>query len=479
MRKILLTFSLSLIASFATQTAMGQDNPTVMTINGKTVELSEFVYSYKKNNGPDVLEQKTVKEYVDLFINYKLKVEAALDAKYDTLSSYNTEFRQYRDQQVLPTLINDADVEQESKKIYQDTKDRIGPDGLVLPQHILLMTGQNPSDSLMNAYKLRADSIYTAIGKGANFEELAKKYSQDPGTASRGGEIGWISRGQTLKAFDDAAFALKEGEVSKPVLTEVGYHIIKMKGRKQLEPYDSLRDDIMQFIEKRNLRKQIAQNRLKSIADAKGLTEQQVMDERADSIAAIDQDMKYLIQEYHDGLLLYEASTREVWDKAAKDEKGLTKFFKKNKKSYTWDEPRFKGIAYHTKDVADVEAVKKAVKGKKFNEWAQILRSTFNNDSVLRIRVEKGIFKKGDNGLVDKLEFGVADAKVKIVKDFTNDAVYGKMLKAPEEMSDVKALVVADYQEQLEEKWVEQLRKKYPVDVNWDLIDKLNITPNE
>ena len=263
----------------------------------------------------------------------------------------------------------------------------------MLPEHILLMTGQNPSDSLMNASKQRADSLYAVIQKGGDFEALAKQYSQDPGSAQRGGEIGWISKGQTLKGFEDAAFALKKGEVSQPVLTEVGYHIIKMKDKKQLEPYDSLRDDIYKFIERRNLRTQIAQNRLKAIAEAKGVSTEQVMDERADSISSIDPDMKYLIKEYHDGLLLYEASNREVWEKAAKDEAGLNKFFKKNKKKYAWEEPRFKGIAYHTKDIADVAAVKKAVKGKKFDEWAKVLRSTFNNDSVLRIRVEKGIFK--------------------------------------------------------------------------------------
>ena len=450
-----------------------QNDPTVMTINGKAIPQSEFVYSYKKNNGPDVIEQKTVKEYVDLFINYKLKVEAALDEHYDTLTSYNKEFRQYRDQQVLPTLINDGDVELEARKIYDEYKERVGPDGLVLPQHILLMTGQNPSDSLMAASKQRADSLYTELKKGADFEALAKQYSQDPGSASRGGEIGWISKGQTLKAFEDAAFALKKGEMSQPVLSEVGYHIVKMKDRKQLDPYDTLRADIMKFIERRNLRQQIARNRLKAIAEQKQETEQQVMDARADSISALDQNMKYLIQEYHDGLLLYEASNRAVWDKAAKDEAGLLKFFKKNKKKYAWDEPRFKGIAYNTREASDIKAVQKAVKGKKFDDWAQILRTTFNNDSVLRIRVSKGIFKKGDNGLVDKMEFGVANAKVKEIKGFPHTAVFGKMLKAPEEMSDVRALVVADYQEEMEKDWVASLRAKYPVVVNWELIEKI------
>ena len=91
-----------------------------------------------------------------------------------------------------------------------------------------------------------------------------------------------------------------------------------------------------------------------------------------------------------------------TWEKAANDEAGLQKFFKKNKKKYAWDEPRFKGIAYYTKDVADIKAVQKAVKGKKFDEWAQILRTTFNNDSVLRIRVNKGIFRRVTTALLTR-----------------------------------------------------------------------------
>ena len=75
------------------------DDPVIMTVNGQPVLRSEFEYSYNKNNSEGVIDKKSVKEYVDLFVNYKLKVIAALDAKYDTLTSYNKEFRQYRDQQ--------------------------------------------------------------------------------------------------------------------------------------------------------------------------------------------------------------------------------------------------------------------------------------------------------------------------------------------------------------------------------------------
>mgnify|MGYP002622547171 FL=1 len=449
---------------------MADDDPVIMTVNGKPVLKSEFEYSYHKNNGEDVIDHKTVKEYVELFANYKRKVEAALDARLDTLSSYNQEFRQYRDQQVLPTVITDADVDGEARKIYQDTKDRIGPDGLVSLQHILLRVGQNDDESVKQAQSQRADSVYKALQGGADFSDLARRLSQDPGSAANGGELPWISKGQTLPAFDAAAFALREGEISRPVLTEVGYHIIKMKARKQLEPYEEVKDDIYQFIEKRNIREAIARNRVKGLAEATGKSEQQVMDERADSISAISQDMKYLIQEYHDGLLLYEISNREVWEKASKDEAGLQSFYKKNKKKYTWDEPRFKGIAYNTRDEKDVAAVKKSLKGKPFNEWAEILRTTFNNDSVLRIRAEKGIFKKGDNGLVDKEQFKVGDAQVKEIKDFPHTATYGKMLKAPEEMDDVRNLVVGDYQDYMEKEWVAQLKKRYPVVVNEEVL---------
>ena len=394
------------------------DDPIIMTVAGKPVTKSEFVYSYNKNNGEDVIDKKTVKEYAELFANYKRKVQAALDASLDTLTSYNKEFRQYRDQQVLPTLINDNDVEQEARNIYQRTKDNIGPDGLVNVSHILFMIGQNPSDSLKSAKEALADSVYYALKKGADFSTMATSKSDDKGSAMRGGEVGWISKGQTLPAFEEAVFSMKDGEISKPVLTEVGYHIIKVTGHKQLEPYDTLKSDIYNFIERRHIRESLAQARLKAISAAKGQTPEQVMDMRSDSLASISQDMKYLIQEYHDGLLLYEVSNRDVWEKAANDEAGLQAFYNKNKSNYKWDTPRFKGIAYYTRDEKDIDAVKKSVKGKSFDKWVEILRTTFNNDSILRIRVEKGIFKEGDNKIVDKEIFKNDKAQIRQMKDF-------------------------------------------------------------
>ena len=473
MKLNLIFTALTVCGSLSAQT----DDPIVMVVNGDPVTRSEFEYSFNKNNSDGVIDKKTVDEYVDLFINYKLKVAAALDAKYDTLTSFKTEFAQYRDQQVRPAFVTDADMEAEAHKIYNETVEKIGPDGLIRVAHILITAKQQAPQSEWDAAKVRIDSIYQALKNGADFEELATRLSQDPGSARQGGLLPFVQRGQLVKEFENAAYALQPGEMSGVVQSPYGYHIILMKERKMLEPFEQHHDAIVRFMEQRNMRDQIASQKVAQLVkESNGqVTEAQLMEKKADELSAQDSDMKYLIKEYHDGLLLYEISNQLVWEKAANDEAGLANFFKKNKKNYAWDEPRYKGMAYHVKEQGDVKAVRDCVKKLAFDKWAEALRSTFNADSVIRIRVEKGIFKKGDNALVDSLVFKKNDAPVNHLKDYPIDAVYGKILKkGPEEYNDVRGLVVADYQEALEKEWVADLRRKYPVKVNEDVLKTVN-----
>lgn len=456
--------------------AFAQNDPTVMTINGQPVSRSEFEYSYNKNNSNGVIDKKTVKEYVDLFVNYKLKVLAALDAKLDTLSSFKKEFASYRDQQVRPSFINSSDVEAEAYKIYKETQERIdGAGGMVKPAHILILLKQKASSEEQAKAKAKADSIYNVLRHGGNFADLAKRFSDDKGTAVKGGELPWLTKGQTVKAFEDAVFSMKVGELRAPVLSEFGYHIIKLDGKQNFMPYDSVKNDIYRFIDARGIRERIVDEKLDSLAkQLPNADKENLLEQRAEELSAKDSDLKYLIREYHDGLLLYEISNRLVWDKASKDEAALAKYFAKNKKKYNWEQPRFKGMAYHVKELADVKAVQKSVKGKPFGEWAEILRNTFNKDSVIRIRVEKGLFKKGDNALVDKMVFH-KDTTVQTLKDYPYDATFGKVLKkGPEDYSDVKALIIADYQDELEKEWVATLRKKYPVVVDEKVLATVN-----
>ena len=445
-----------------------------MKINGQPVSRSEFEYSFNKNNSEGVIDKKSVDEYVDLFVNYKLKVEAAKEARLDTLKSFLNEFAGYRDQQIRPAMITDADIEAEARRIYEETRSRIdGNGGMTKPAHILVMVKQKADEAQQKAAKERIDSIYNALQNGADFAELAKKCSDDKGTAANGGELQWIAKGMTLKEFEDAAWALEKGQMSKPVLSPAGWHIILLKDKGNFFDYDSQRADIVRYIEQRGLREKIIDNKLDSIGKAQNTTAEKVLEAKRLELEANDSDLRNLIKEYYDGLLLYEISNRTVWEKAAADEAGLVAYFKKNKKNYKWDAPRFKGIAYHVKDQADVKAVKDAVKGLPFDQWADKLRKTFNNDSILRIRVEKGIFKQGDNALVDREVFGV-DTIAKGLKDYPIDAVYGQKLKAPKEMTDVKAQVLADYQDALEKEWVEGLRRKYAVEIDEEVLKTVN-----
>ncbi len=468
----------TLLAAFTiSTTALAQTaDPVIMTINGEPVLRSEFEYSYNKNNTEGVIDKKSVEEYVDLFINYKLKVCAALDEHYDTLQSFKDEFAQYRDQQVRPLLVTDADVEREAHRIYDQTVQQIGPDGLVQVAHILLRLNQQATAAEQEEAKVRIDSIYKALKAGADFAEMARKVSQDPGSARQGGLLPFVQRGQLVKEFEDAAYALQPGEMSGVVQSPYGYHIILMKERKMLEPFEFHHDNIIRFIEQRNLRERIAEQLVDSLVKASEgtLTKAQLMDQKADELAEKDPELKYLIREYYDGLLLYEVSNRLVWDKAAKDEAGLAEYFKKNKKKYNWDKPRFKGMAFHVKNQADRQAVKDCVKKLPFDQWAEKLRTTFNGDSTIRIRVEKGIFRQGDNALVDSLVFG-KDTTVNKLKDYPIDDVFGKLLKkGPEDYTDVRGLVVADYQEQLEKEWVAELRKRYTFTVNKEVLETVN-----
>lgn len=468
--RLLLSAFVASVAICVAQT----DDPVLMTINGHPVHRSEFEYSYNKNNAEGVLDKKTVDEYVDLFINYKLKVEAAKDAKLDTLQSFQKEFAGYRDQQIRPAMIDSSDLEAAAQKIYKETQERIdGNGGMAKPAHILILMKQKATPDEMKKAKLRIDSIYNALQHGADFAALAKKCSMDPGSAQEGGELPWIVKGQTLKEFEDQVWALKPGQMSKPFLSPAGWHIVLLKGKQNFYPYESQRADIMKFIDQSRLREQIIDQKLDTLAKEEHTTPDEVLATKREEMCAKDPSLKYLIQEYHDGLLLYEASNRLVWDRAQKDEAGLEQYFKKHKKNYKWEQPRFKGIAYHTRQEADVKAVKQAVKGLDFDKWADKLRTTFNSDSVLRIRVEKGIFKKGDNALVDHEVFGV-DTVEKPMKDYPYAAVFGKKLKAPKTYSDVKSLVVADYQEYLEKQWVAQLREKYPVTVDREVLKTVN-----
>ena len=242
MKKIFVSFALAAIS----MTAAAQDDPVLMRINGTPVTRSEFEYNYNKNNSEGVIDKKSVEDYAELFVNYKLKVQAALDDHLDTLSSYQKEFRTYRDQQIRPLLVPEGSKEKECRAYYDDMISRLEGKQLLQPAHILIRLAQDASEEDRVAAKTRIDSIYQALKDGADFAELAGKLSEDPGSASRGGTLPWIGPNQVVKEFEDVAYSLEKGEMSEPFLMPFGYDIVKLIDKKDLESYDELKDKIMQ-----------------------------------------------------------------------------------------------------------------------------------------------------------------------------------------------------------------------------------------
>jgi peptidyl-prolyl cis-trans isomerase SurA len=285
----------------------------------------------------------------------------------------------------------------------------------------------------------------------------------------------WIGPKQTLKEFEDVAYSLKPGQTSKPFQSTAGYHIVFMKERKPLESYEVLRPQIKAFLESRGATEKVINDRIDSIIKRSNgkMNAELVMDSLDHAAEAKNSDLSNLIREYHDGLLLYEISNRTVWEKASKDSVGLEKFYKKNKKKYYFDSPRYKGIIYFCKYNEDCNKISSVLKGVEYDQWLTKLRAAFNKDSVIRVKVDRGIFKKGDDANVDSLIFKNGGGKQ--MKGYPFVGVYGKLLKKkPQNYKDVIGLVTADYQNQLEKEWIEQLRKRYTVEINQDLLKTVN-----
>jgi len=470
MKKLFVSLALAAIAL----TAAAQEDPIVMRINGAPVTRSEFEYNYNKNNSEGVIDKKNVEEYTELFVNYKLKVLAALDDHLDTLSSYQKEFRQYRDQQIRPLLVPEGAKEKECRAYYDGMIARLEGKQLLQPAHILIHLTQDATEEQRAAAKVRIDSVYQALKDGADFAELAKQVSQDPGSAARGGMLPWIGPNQVVKEFEDVAYSLEVDQISEPFLMPFGYDIVKLIGKKDLETYEELHDKIMKYLDGQGIENHLAQQVLDSIAGQNEKTIEQILDEKTEEFCAKDNELKYLVQEYHDGLLLFEECNTKVWEPAAKDTLALERYFKQNKKQYAWSEPHYSGMVYYCKNADDVKTVQKLVKKLPQDKWMGVIRETFNKDSIM-VRVERRVFKKGDNANVDKLAFKVKEAELKPVKNFPNVGVFGKVLKkGPAQWTDVSNQVVSDYQRFKEDEFVAELRKRYTVEIDEKVLETVN-----
>lgn len=484
-RIALFIFRISLLAPALAQEA----DPVVMRIAGQPVTRSELEYNYNKNNTENVIDRKDLEAYVPLFVNYKLKVRAAQDAGLDTARAYQDEFRQYRDQQIRPLLLPQGAEEREVRAYYDGMVGRLGGRDLRLPAHILLRLPQDATAEQQARAGQRIDSIAQALRDGADFAELARRLSDDRQSAQRGGLLTWYGPGQLVPEFEKVMYELEKGQTSQPFLSPVGYHIVRLADRKPLEPYDTLRPRIQQFLESRGMADRLARQAADSLAAERGLTLEQLMDRETERLTAQDTELKYLVQEYHDGLLLYEISKQHVWDPAARDTAALQQYFRQNRKRYAWalqdtaaadptlqkDHRRFYGMAYYCRQPQDVKGVRKLLRSLPEAQWTAAVRDRYNKDSVTVRMEQPRLYRRGENACVDSLVFRAPGAKPRQRKGFPHAGTVGRLLKkGPQRWTDIGSQVVADYQKQCDDRFAEELRRKYPVEIYPEVLATVN-----
>ncbi|MDR1437001.1 MAG: peptidylprolyl isomerase [Candidatus Symbiothrix sp.] len=417
--------------------------------------------------------------------------------------------------------------------------------GDVHAAHILIpIPGVIDSVSVAEALS-KVDTVYTQLKEGVAFEEVAKKYSGDTSSAVRGGDLSWFGVGMMVPEFNDAVFALKEaGDISEPVKTQFGYHIIKLLEKRPPASYEDRKNDLKNNYERSGYSYFLNQPDIEKLKKDNGFSfnenaykllyndaqtlfptdslfldkwkgnneilyvtgnqpysignfieylgqnkrtvfslSTEVLDELVKNYEykllqqAEDQtlegkypEFKNLMQEYHDGILLFEVSNKEVWEKSAADTLGLTSFFEKNKDKYAWDKPHYKGYVILAKDSKTKKKMQKEIAKLNVDTAAQYLLDHYKGEEAPLVKIEKGLFIQGENPFVDQIIF--KSAKATLPEGFSDFFVTGKLLpELPEAYTDVRGLVITDYQDYLEKEWLESLNKKYSVTIHQNVLN--------
>lgn len=180
-------------------------------------------------------------------------------------------------------------------------------------------------------------------------------------------------------------------------------------------------------------------------------------------------DYSNLLKEYEEGSLLYEISVRNVWDKAAKDEEGLKNFFENHRDDYTWKNPHVKGYLVQVSN----DSITRLVENRLGELDSDSIVKTIRKEFQRAVQIDKVLLEKGQNQMVDYLVFGGAEYIPKNTR-FKNFFMYQpRILEAPEEVNDVRGLVTGDYQTELQRAWEDELRTKYPVEINDKVLKKV------
>lgn len=639
------------------------DNQVLMTIGDKPVTVKEFTDVYSKNNiKNEVVDKKSVDEYLDLFVNFRMKVMEATEMKLDTSAKFKSELEGYRKQLAKPYFSSDKISDELIQEAYQrklkdirashilikcdkhalpsDTlkaynkamdirkKALKGEDfgslavkysddpsakdmkatetsparkgnhgdlgfftvfdmvypfetgayntkageismpvrsdfgyhiikvqsvtdamGTIQAAHVFLQLPYDASEEDEAAMKQKAENIYKELmdQDGKNWNEVVTKYTDDRGTVSRGGALSNFTVSRIVPEFIEVCKGLEVNEIAKPVRTSYGYHIIKLLGKTGVGSFDKESQAISERVEKDMRSKKSEEVVLKqvrkdykfkqndanveaflatvdsSLLEGKyvpaattdmnselftiegnvtkvvdfvdyinnkqtarkfitpaayayelydAFSNEKVMDYADEHLEERYPEFKNLVQEYYDGILLFDLMEKEVWDKAVKDTTGLQEFHARQATKYMWNERAQAAIITVTR-AESLPKVKALIEAG--TPWDS-LRPIIQRDSIQHVFVRKGFYQKGDNQYVDQTEWKAGEINEihsTVDESTVIVAIIEKRNPEPKTLKEAKGLVTSDYQVELEEKWIQELHKKYPVKIDEKVLDKV------
>ena len=200
---------------------------TLFTVGGSPVSKEEFLRAFTKNNNGVSPTEKAYRDYLELYIRYKLKVKAAYEAQLDTLPAQRTEMQNFRSQVSDSYMKDQESLDRLMKEVFiRGQKD-------IRLAHIYFALPKNPSPAdTLRAYE-KAMTAFNALKKGRKFGETALAFSDDPAVRSNKGEIGYITVFSLPYELENLAYSVAPGQVSKPYRSKGGYHIFKNEGERK------------------------------------------------------------------------------------------------------------------------------------------------------------------------------------------------------------------------------------------------------
>lgn len=660
--------ALSFMMAPSLLSAQSYTKKTLITIGDKEITVKEFMDTYEKNNvNTEVIDKKSVDEYLDLYIDFKLKVTEAENLKMDTAASFIKELSNYRQQLAKPYFSNDEITDELVKEAYErmqydinaahilikcdvnavpsDTlaaykkamsireralkgedfgdlaaelsddpsardmeeipgvrkaykgnrgelgyftafdmvypfetgvyntaeggismpvrssfgyhiikvNSKTAASGLVRAAHIFLAVDSNDPTKSDSIVKVKAQNIYNeVVNDDKNWTDYVRRYSDDKGTLANNGVLSPFRVNQIVPEFITVVKSLEPNQISEPVKTSFGYHIIKLVGTTPPGKFENEEGKIKEKVE-RDMRGQLSEEiAMKRIMKDNGFKEKTKVKDAF--IATIDStiiegqfkasedintkqvlfytkdkswtlqnfidyiyakqkrqgfmtpaayayqlydnylqqevfayedskleekypEFKTLVQEYHDGILLFSLMENQVWNKATQDTLGLQDYYERNKDSYMWnDRVRAMVVTCQRKD--NVEEIKNlVVEGIEIDSLRSYLR-----ENKAQASARFSYYQKGDNVNVDATEWkegtialypSKVDNSTQIIK------IVEVRQPEPKTFKEAKGLVTSGYQVELEAKWLKELREKYAVNVNEKLLNKVKKNYNK